>query len=447
LACTTVQPEPDTVRPSAAQREEVDAIDVLLAQARTHLAAGAPQRALQVTGEALERARALAFGPAIARALHERGRIVTTVGDLPELSAETAIGDLEEATQRALEARAFPLAIEAWSRQAWLRGTRGGDTKTLLDQSAVLLAMAQGSANASVAQALLYNNLGGLHLVQADHPAARPLFQRAIEITGTLEQPTRELENAPLNLALITEDNDARAALFERVIAERSRVLGPEHPQVLEVQLVYATTAASDVAGDVFEALGQRYQRFHPEFSKQRFEVHEEAAWTALASADRPAARRHFAAAAALDETDPLARRVAQGLADLLAGDTKSAGEVLRAVTKETVSTPWQRGPIAHAHLGLALAERDPAQLRAAAALFATLAYLPTAVVARRFAYASATLEDVVPQLAAVRQAVDAWRNGVGSRAELDRALQAASAQPQLSPHTLPTSPTQIESQ
>ena len=424
-ACATVQAQPDAARPPDAIRDDVDTLDAQLARARTHLAAGAPLRALHITDGALQLARALDFGPVIARVLHERGRIATTVGPLPALSLEAATEALEEASRLALQVEDQPLAVEAWARSAWLRGTSGGNPESLLEQSALITAMAQGPTSPSVAEALLYNNLGGLNLVRADRDTARGWFRRSEEIAAQLAHPTRELENASLNLALITVDNAQRDTRFDAIVAARTKALGETHPQVLEVRLVQATTTASfEVARRTLDTLADQYRLNHPTQIHQRLEVHEEGAWSHLAAGQTDAALRHLRAATDLDGADPAARDVALGFASLLDDDAEAARTHFRRVLELPVDSPWQRGPVAHAHLGLALVDNDVDQLQAAAALFAQLSYLPTAVIARRIAVADKRLGAPIEGAA---EAVQNWRTGAGDRKAIDAALQALS--------------------
>ena len=422
LTCETLQLPEGTLLPPVEIRKDVGDVDTELARARAHLAAGDSARALEVADAALHDARRLEFGPAIARAQHERGRVSTTAGPLPELSLETASAALDEASQLALKAGDHRLAIEAWSRAAWLRGMSGEDPSALLEQSSVLVAMAQGPTSPSVAEALLYNNLGGLHLARSDTDAARGWFRRSQDVADRLSDPPAELQSAALNLALTTSENARRDRLFDRVIEERRASLGKTHPQVLEVELVLAATTASEQrAGEVLETLGEAYRRYHPKLAKQRAEIHEEAAWSCLARGQLEKAREHLGALAELEPLDPLVKDVALGYLSLVDGELEDAEKAFLRVSSHTTDSPWQQGSVAHAHLGLAIARNELAQLRVAAARLAELPYLPTAALVRRVTYAR---ERFSGSLADAALAADRWRNGTGDRAALNRALQ-----------------------
>ncbi len=428
-ACAVLEPLPDTDRPPEAIQPDVDRIDTLLARSRTYLDAGAALRALELADEAIASARALAFDPVTARALHERGRIRALAGPLPDLTTEQAIEDLRAASQLALLDQDYGLAVEAWSRRAWLDGTHGGDTTPLLAESEIMIAMVRGAAPSSAEEALLYNNLGGLQLVRSDRARARELFQQSVDVSTSLTYPPRELDNAAINLALVTDDNAARDALFSRIIDQQRTLLGAEHPQVLQIELFFAvTTASTQAAAESFGGIVDSYRKYHPELSKPRFEAHAELAWLELGRGRGDAAAQQFRTARDLNDWDALAHEVAAGFALLAAGDAAAARSVLQAVASATTTNPWQRDNVVHAQLGLAVVDDDVAQLRTAAAGLAELEHLPTAALANRLAFASAALgrhAAAGTNLTAVDQAVERWRSGVGGRSEIVAALRA----------------------
>ena len=427
--CTVLVPLPEDARPAAPIQAELDAGDTLLARARAYLDAGGALRALELTDEAVARARALELRSATARALHERGRISTLVGPLADLTTEQATEDLRDATQLALLERDYALAVEAWSRRAWLDGTHGAAPAPLLAQAEVMIAMVRGAAPSSAEEALLHNNIGGLHLVRSDREQARASFGRSVEISASLPYPPRELDNASINLALVTDDNGSRDSLFQRIIAERRTLLGAEHPHVVQIELLFAVTTPSTPASeDTLERIVERYRRYHPELVKPRFEAHQELAWSKMARGRREEAAQHFEAARLVNDWDPLARSVAAGFASLAEGDVSAARSALETVSSTTTTNPWQRDSIAHARLGLAIADDSFEQLRSAAAIFADLEHLPTAALARRLELAGRALAPTAPDgsdLANLERAVSRWRAGDGDRAQIVALLRA----------------------
>lgn len=427
--CGALQPLPVEARPPAELQEEIDAIDTLRVRARTFLDAGAPLRAVALTHDAVEQARGLGYGPVMARALHERGRIRTIVGELPELDASQAMKDLGEAAELAMLDKRYGLAVEAWARWAWLRGTVGGDTDVLIEDARVMAAIIGGAAPGSAAEALLHNNVGGVFLARSEREKARESFQRSLQIAQGLPRHDAELNNAGINLALVTEDNDARDALFERLVRDERARLGPEHPRVLQILLLYAaTTASGERARDTFRDLAGRYAQFHEELRPRRAEVYQELAWWGLRSHSMAEAAENFEAFAELEASDPVALEVARAYAALARADTTTARAMLAMVAERPLGSAWQRGNHAHALLGLAIMDDDLDRFRAAAGAFAELAHLPTAALALRLEFALKEMPHVPELTGALERAVEGWRAGRVTREEIDAALRRAAS-------------------
>ncbi|MCR9163215.1 MAG: protein kinase domain-containing protein [Nannocystaceae bacterium] len=427
--CTILTAERELSRPPPEIQSEVDAIDSLLARVRTLVEAGAPLRALELANEAVERADTVAWDPVKARALHERGRISTISGPLPDLSTEQSKHDLRTAWELALLQRRFPLAVEAWSRWAWLSGTDVPDAGPLLEQSPLIDALVRGVAPGSAEEALFHNNVGGLHLAGSELERARVSFRRAVDIATGLKRPPAELYNASVNLALVTQDNDTRDAVFHDVQREQRARLGDEHPQVLHLELLFAVTTASPrTRAQVLETLVATYEEFHPEMILPRVEAHLELAWSKLRDGNGPEAAANFSASADLDDRD-LSADVARGYADLARGDPAAARLRFEAVESGTADSQWQRYNAAHALLGLAVIDQSAERFRAAASMFGGLASLPTAALVTRLEFAADALPSA-PGVESLAQTLRRWRSGAASRADIAASLELVATAP-----------------
>jgi tetratricopeptide (TPR) repeat protein len=159
----------------------------------------------------------------------------TTRSDL-----RAAVPMLGEALELAISASADALAVEAWARRAFARGT-STDPAAALDSRAVIAALATRAEVGAFPRALFHNSVGQVELARDQRTLARDAFARAIEhARGVTGAGALELVNARANLALVTNDARRADALIQEAIAMLADRLGDEHPDTLDVRLLRA---------------------------------------------------------------------------------------------------------------------------------------------------------------------------------------------------------------
>jgi predicted Ser/Thr protein kinase len=215
-------PPPSIADEVARLRGELEAARVEIAADR--LVEGETQAAHVVA-----RARILGYRPLAARALLTHG-----VGMMQGDEFDAGVAVLREAWTIALETGDDPVAVEAWARRAYCQGFGTHGQASALDGHEVVEALAQRPSVGRYARALLYREIGMVE-DYADHAdAARAALTRAVvESRGLTGSSAIEFLSARANLALLSPDHASADALFAQVIAEKTRLLGAEHPSTL----------------------------------------------------------------------------------------------------------------------------------------------------------------------------------------------------------------------
>lgn len=273
MACTDAelllrQPAPPT-QGRAAIRE----VREVLSRARSLSLAGHYGAALEVAGQARERAEGLEWPPLWAAARALEADLLERTGSLDaagEASAEAFVeagrtGEWKVAADAALlaswiEARqARASAGRVWAEHAALAIARAGDpnrlqettrlqslgnghravgeheqARALHEQALAILEEVLGPHHPHVASCL--NNLATTHADAGDHAAAQGLYERALAIREQALGPEHpDVAGSLSNLGMIRAtvgDQAAAQRLFERALAIRERALGPDHLDV-----------------------------------------------------------------------------------------------------------------------------------------------------------------------------------------------------------------------
>jgi eukaryotic-like serine/threonine-protein kinase len=212
-----------------------------LEDARIRLRSGRYAEASERARAIVADARGVGYAPVLAAALLVAGHTLITD------NRDAAVPLFAEASDIALAAHADALAVEAWARRAWAAGLNA-DPRGALNGFDVIERIAKRTPSAHFARALLYNNLGGIELARNRRGPARTAFQRALaEANGLTGAEAVELINARVNLAIVTDDRTAADKLFAETIAQLSRLLGADHPDVLLVRWIRGTSTIERV--------------------------------------------------------------------------------------------------------------------------------------------------------------------------------------------------------
>jgi tetratricopeptide (TPR) repeat protein len=218
--------------PPKALTVRVERLRDALEDARIQIAAGRPGPSRVVAAGVVASSRALSYKPLLAEALLAQGHATLAMDDRV---AATPL--LTEAFTLAFEAGMSSLAVEAWARRAWVRGTSIGGSESLAGLD-VVEAVAANSATSAFARALLYNNVGGVEMALEHRDRARAAFDRAYrEARGFAGPGSAELLNIHRNLGFTTDDPEARDRLLAEAEAQTAKLLGGDHPQALQMRI------------------------------------------------------------------------------------------------------------------------------------------------------------------------------------------------------------------
>lgn len=225
--------------PDSASASAVADARAQLEDARVQIAAGRAAQARTVADAVVSRARALGYRPLLVEAQLVSGHASIAMDD-----RAAAIAPLREATTSALEIGDQSLAVEAWARRAWSEGTHSGAADSLSGLD-VVQAVAAQKAVSPFARALLYNNVGSVEIALERRHRARASFERAArEAPDVVGRGAIELLNIGQNLALVTDDPEARDRILEESAAAKASALGKDHPETLETQRLRGMTHA-----------------------------------------------------------------------------------------------------------------------------------------------------------------------------------------------------------
>ena len=224
---TALLSDPD--RPPLETAPRIAELRETMAEARIQVAAGRSMQVRPLMEDTVSVARTLSYKPVLSESLLLQGHAL--MGSDEQVAA---IAPLREAFMTAFEAGLPSLAVEAWARWAWARGTSLGGEDSL-SGLAIVEAVAANPSTAPFSRALLYNNVGCVELALQRREGARMAFERASHEAREVNGPgSAELLNVKLNLGLITADPALRDEILAAAAADNARLLGDDHPETLD---------------------------------------------------------------------------------------------------------------------------------------------------------------------------------------------------------------------
>jgi eukaryotic-like serine/threonine-protein kinase len=275
----------ETAPPPPSQAAAAAGVADDLARARVLVDARRPD-ARTATAAVLERARALGYAPALARALLLDGR-----AHLYDPDGDRGGARFAEAVTVAIAAGDDLVAGEAFARQVWAAATSRAPRAP--EGAALVDALAARRADGAFVRALLANNAGGAALAAGDRARARAEFATALAAAREVTGPEAiELLAVHLSVALVTDDDAARRVVLDELVARRTALLGAEHPSTLEARLSRGMLSAD--AEDAVAALTAAcadLARYHPTASSNLADCWYEIALLREAAGDAVAAR------------------------------------------------------------------------------------------------------------------------------------------------------------
>ncbi len=208
-----------------------------LARARVLLETGRYAQGLTEAVAARDAARALAYRPLEAEALHVTGWL-----ELRLARYEDAARSWAEAERGALAGRDDLLALRAATDRVYVLGYELEDLERGLDQAAEARALMERVGPVEEVAAQLENHLGIIHFGEGLLPQALAHYQRALDIRERVLGP-EHLETGKVlsNLALVyVRQGRVRDALplYTRALDIQRRQLGAEHPLVANTLLL-----------------------------------------------------------------------------------------------------------------------------------------------------------------------------------------------------------------
>jgi len=359
LSAVLAEAEP----PPAGTAPRVEELRRQIEDARIQIAAGRARQVRELTEGTVSAARALEYKPLLSEALLVRGRALM---DADERVA--AIAPLSEAYTTAFESGLSSLAVEAWARWAWTRGTSIGGEDSL-SGLAIVEAVAAQRSTSRFSRALLYNNLGGVELALQRRDRARAAFERASrEARGLEGAGSLELLNVNSNLGLVTDDPSQRDRILADSVAEKARWIGEDHPETLNTRWLRGKeNVRFERALQILEptcGVLQTHRHFRAahcwlEVGFIRHELGDVAGGV-------DALRRAAAAEAALDSPLPLIRLYLLSWQGQEPAAERGFGAALEARPSSAQEAWWDRLERAELELGLGRVLRSKGELREA---------------------------------------------------------------------------------
>src|SRR5690606_19137419 len=164
------------------------------------------------------------YPPTLAETALLRGKILLLQREL-----EAAIATLRLAEQTGLEHGLLALAVTAAARRLYAESVSGQGLAGLERQLAVFEPLSRSLRGDRFARPLLLNNAGVVYMAAGQRDHAYRYFRLARAALDSVDRPDLELTAIDQNLAMITSDPGARAALARATWLQLRDALGEQH--------------------------------------------------------------------------------------------------------------------------------------------------------------------------------------------------------------------------
>lgn len=274
ILCEQARPSASDIKPSdPRKRAEIETIERLVLDAKAQRNAGHLLESLNLSEEAVVRAKQSDYPPVLTRALLSLGRSYIKNSDL-----ENARQTLQKVVKTATDARDTRSEAYAWAELLYVAGARQVQTETAdawrLSASTALVRAQDTGPVEDIAIALRLRE-GVVDLTAKRYRLAEQAFRDVIRMGGDTQKHISEVTAAWLNLGIVamkTNRNElAREAMQKALVMERNR-LGERHPRVAEMEANFArfldsigeTDDAEQLARNAVDALTSVYGSNHP---------------------------------------------------------------------------------------------------------------------------------------------------------------------------------------
>lgn len=354
----------DVEPPDPSIRDQVTEVRGQIARGEALMRAGRSVAAQAAARDATLAAKRISYAPLEIDAALAEGRVLIAHGEL-----ERAKGLLKPARQQALELKRYSTAVEAAARLIYVEGMGQGNQASLEREVDYLLPLAAGHECDRFERPLLLNNIGTVYLAIGKREMARQYFQRAKQAIPKHGPIDLELAVIDRNLAMLTADPDARAALMTSVSNRLRESLGDNHPSTLESLVVYADYVPDPViAYELLVKTTEAYRRYHPTLRRELALAELFRAFVARELGDHARAVTDYerAVETTRETSDPdveIAHHLAMGELAIERGDPAAAVDELAHVSASRLhATAWYDradGLRAEVDLGLAAVSRS----------------------------------------------------------------------------------------
>ena len=253
--------------------ERVRTLGQQLIRSRAQAELGRYRQARSLASGVATEAEAIAYKPLLAEALLTEGRAILSTED--RNLRPQAIAPLQQAVVVGLHAGMDSLAVEAFARLVYARGTGREASDAVVVFAPTIEALGERLPERGVAYPLLLNNIGIVHLALEKPEQARAYFQRSVDAirpdradpadASEVGETGDSMESlaAYLNLAMLTADGERREQLLHGVLERLQSTLGPSHPRTL-LQRILAGSFIDDPrrAHDLVAPACRAYRRY-----------------------------------------------------------------------------------------------------------------------------------------------------------------------------------------